>query len=156
MPAIVQERKIPAQISAAGAMDRPDYVDLFTVVAGHGADRSPEQWARTAVEEVAGLGGQVLWRLGLGLRLEPSSDAIGGWRIGDRAASWIRLEAESWLLRAHIVVHVDDQRLSVATIIRYQRPIAALVWPVASIVHRRAMPGLLSRTASKHSEGSER
>jgi len=155
MPAIVQERKVPAQISAAGAMDRADYVDLFTVVAGHAADRSPEQWARTAVEEVAGLGGQVLWRLGLGLQLEPSPYAIGGWTIGDRAARWIRLEAESWLLRAHIVFYLDDQRLSVATIIQYERPIAALVWPVASIVHRRAMPGLLSRTVSKLSSGRE-
>ena len=155
MPAIVQEREVPAHITAAGAMDRPDYVDLFTVVAGHTAGRSQEEWARTALSG-AGVGGQILWRIVLGLRLEPSPDAIGGWTIGDRTPTWIRLEADSWLLRAHVVFSLDDERLSVATIIRYERPFAALVWSLASVVHRRAMPYLLSRAVAKLSEGSER
>ena len=155
MPAIIQEHEVPAHISEAGAMDRPDYVDLFTVVAAQARSRSPEEWARTALDG-AGAGGQILWRLVLGLRLEPSPDAIGGWTIGDRGETWIRLEADSWLLRAHVVFSLDDERLSVATIIRYERPFAALVWSLASVVHRRAMPYLLSRAVAKLSEGSER
>jgi len=155
MPAIVQEHEVPAEIRDAGAMDRPDYLDLFTVVAGHATDRPPEEWARTALEG-AGVGGQILWRIVLGLRLEPSPVAIGGWTIGDRAPTWIRLEADSWLLRAHVVFYLDNERLSVATIIRYERPLAALVWSLASVVHRRAMPYLLNRAVTKLSEGSER
>ena len=44
------------------------------------------------------------------------------------------------------VVQVDDGQLSVATFVRYDRPIAALVWPPLSAGHRLAMPGLLRKT----------
>jgi hypothetical protein len=50
-------------------------------------------------------------------------------------------------MTAQIVVQVDDDQLSVATFIGYDRPIAALVWPPVSIVHRHAMPGLLRHTS---------
>jgi len=33
--------------------------------------------------------------------------------------------------------------VSVATFIRYDRPMAAVIWPPLSIGHRQAMPGLL-------------
>ncbi|MGH7856074.1 MAG: hypothetical protein ACREQY_02000, partial [Candidatus Binatia bacterium] len=68
---------------------------------------------------------------------------VGGWQIADRGDSWIRLEASSCFLTAHIVVKVDDGQVSVATFIRYDRPLASLVWRPLSAGHRLAMPGLL-------------
>jgi len=72
--------------------------------------------------------------------------AASGWKIAARGDSWIRLEAVSWFMTAQIVIQVDDEQLSVATFIRYDRPMAALAWPPLSAGHRLAMPGLLRQT----------
>src|SRR4029450_1567378 len=103
---------------------------------------------RTAIEDVAGLGGQFIWRGILGLRLKsrPSTGRVGGWKIADRGEDWIRLEAASWFMTAHLVTGLGDGHLSVGTFIRYDRPIAALIWVPVSAVHRRLMPGLLFQT----------
>ncbi len=149
MPTVLQQRDVPDAIRSLITMARPDYVDLFTLTTNGAADRSPEKWARAGVEEAAGLAGQFVWRVLCGLRLEsrPSPDYIGGWKIADRGARWIRLEAASWFMTAHIVVRVDDAQVSVATFIRYDRPLAALLWPPLSAGHRWAMPGLLRQAA---------
>ena len=111
-------------------------------------DASAEQWCRTAIENVAGRGGQFIWRGVLGLRLKsrPSTERVGGWKIADRGEDWIRLEASSWFLTAHLVTRLGDGHLSAGTFIRYDHPIARLIWVPASAVHRRKMPGLLRQT----------
>ena len=78
-------------------MGTPDYIDLFTVTTYGAADASPEPWARTAIEDVAGPRGQFIWRRVLGLRLKsrPSTERVGGWKIAGRGEDWIRLEAAS-------------------------------------------------------------
>jgi hypothetical protein len=150
VPLVVQQRDVPAAIRSLTTMTSPDYVDVFTVTTSNAAGASPEQWARAGIEEAAGDGGQFVWRVLLGLRLErqPSSDRVGGWKIADRGDSWIRLEAASWFLTAHLVVQVDDRGVTVATFISYDRPPAAFVWPPLSVGHRKAMPGLLRRAVS--------
>jgi len=147
VPTVFQQRNVPQAIRSLSTMTSPDYVDLFTIKTHGAAGRSPEQWAHAAVD-AAGLAGQFVWRVPCGLRLErrPSPDYVGGWKIADRGDRWIRLEAASWFMTAHIVVQVDDGQLSVATFIRYDRPTAALVWPPLSAGHRVLMPGLLRQT----------
>jgi hypothetical protein len=148
MPSVSQQRNIPEVIRSLSSMESPDYIDLFTVMTEGAPGATPEQWCRTAIEDVAGLGGQFIWRGVLGLRLKsrPSTERVGGWRIADRGEEWVRLEASSWFLTAHLVTHLDHDHLSVGTFIRYDRPIAALIWVPASAVHRRKMPGLLRQT----------
>jgi hypothetical protein len=58
---------------------------------------------------------------------------VGGWKIGDRDDNWVRREVASWFLTAQIVVQVDPEQVSVATFIRYDRPMAAVIWPPLSI-----------------------
>jgi len=127
-------------------MDRPDYIDFFVAATRDATTASPEKWARTAIEGAAGLGGQFIWRVVLGLRLQQSPSHVGGWRIGDQGDAWVRLEATSWSMTAHVVIQVEDQEVSIATFIRYDRAIASLIWPPASFIHRRLMPGLLRQT----------
>ena len=157
MPSVIQQRNIPEVIRALSGMDRPDYIDLFTVTTNGAADATPEQWSRTAIEDVAGRGGQFIWRGVLGLRLKsrPSTERVGGWKIADRGEDWIRLEASSWFLTAHLVIRLDDEHLSVGTFIRYDRSIAALIWVPASAVHRRLMPGLLHQTVRRQAGRSD-
>jgi len=158
MPSVIQQRNIPEVISSISGMDSPDYSDLFTVTTNGAADASAEQWSRTAIEDVAGLGGQFIWRgvLGLRLRPRPSTEQVGGWKIAGRGEDWIRIEASSWFLTAHCVIRLDDGQLSVGTFIRYDRPIAALIWVPASAVHRRLMPGLLHQTVRRQARLSDR
>ena len=148
MLSVIQERTIPDAIRALSSMDRPDYIDVFTVTTNGAADATPEEWFRTALEDVAGRGGQFIWRGVLGLRLKsrPSTERVAGWKIADRGKDWIRLEASSWFMTAHLVARLDDPMLFAGTFIRYEHPIAPLIWVPASTVHRRAMPGLLVKT----------
>jgi hypothetical protein len=145
-PAIVQHRVIPEAFRADGAMADPDYTD-FTAMACGAGDRSPEQWARAAFQDIfSSRQGRFILRGLLRLRLErrASPDDLAGWKIADRADRWLRLEASSWLLTTHLVVRADDEQVSVATLIRYHHPLASLIWPpMSALGHRRFMPGLL-------------
>ena len=147
---VVQQHDVPEAIRRVSAM-APDYVDLFTVAARGAAQTSPEQWTRAAVEDTAGLGGQFVWRVLCGLRLESHSspDRVGGWKIADRGDRWLRLEAPSWFMTAHLVVMVDDDQVSVATFIHYDRIVGGVIWPTLAVAHRALMPGLLRGTAAR-------
>jgi hypothetical protein len=149
MTTILQQRHVPETVRSLSTMASHDYVDLFTVTTSAARDDSPERWARAGVDQAAGQAGQFVWRVLLGLRLEarPSRDLVAGWKIAGRGESHIVLEAASWCLTAQIVVLVGEGEVSVATFIRYDRPIAAFVWLPLSVGHRRAMPGLLRRAA---------
>lgn len=140
-----QQHDIPEAIRALSPITGPDYVDLFTLTTDDAAHRSPEQWARAALEDVAGLKGQVIWRVLLGLRLQRRSSPghVAGWRVADRGDRWISLEARSWMLTGNFVLHVDDGQVSLATFVRYDRPTAAKIWLPLSAVHRRLAPDLL-------------
>ena len=146
---VVQERDIPAEIRAASGMSDPDYVDLFTVPVTNPNNLSPERCARIGLEGASRIGRFVAWQVLCNLRLEtkPSPDHVAGWRITDRSDRWIRLEAASWYMTAHVVVHVDDLRLSIALFVAYKHALGNVLWPPISIGHRRAMPGLLRHAA---------
>ncbi len=72
---------------------------------------------------------------------------MGGWKIGHRGDGWLRVEAASWFMTVHIVFEVDSEEVSFATFVRYDRLIAAFVWPPVSIMHRQAVPVLLHYAA---------
>jgi hypothetical protein len=143
---------IPETIRAHDTLASPDYVDVFTAPASGARDRSPEEWARAVLEETpTGRAALVLWRsLGLRLGPRPSAEHVQGWKIAARGDDWIRLETASWFMTAHGIVHVDDRQLSVALFIRYDHPIASLVWMPVSARHRRAVPVMLRQALSSH------
>lgn len=147
-----RERVAPTIGSLSGFSDL-DYSDAFRVTTAGVRPRSPARWAHALVEDAAGVGGQVLWRGMLGLRLDARAPArIGGWTVAERADSWIRLEATSRILRAHIVVLVDGPSMIAGTFLKYDHPLAQIIWRPLSAVHRRAMPKLLRRAAKRVSE----
>ena len=148
---------IPEAIRALDTMARPDYVDLFTASTRELTDTSPEQWARAAFEGASPAGRFFAWQVVLRLRLHtrPSPDYVAGWKIADRGEHWIRLEASSWFLTAHCVFQIAERQLSFATFIRYDRSIAAVVWPTVSGIHRRAAPGLLHHAVKVARETAE-
>src|SRR5262249_60470869 len=92
MPSVIQQRNIPEVIRSLSGMDSPDYIDLFTVTTNEAADGSPEQWSRTAIEDVAGLGGRIFLCGGLraGREGRPSRGRGGGGEAGAPAAAGVR------------------------------------------------------------------
>jgi len=136
---------IPETIRSHDTLTNPDYVDVFTAPTSGATDRTPEEWARAVLEETpTGRSAPALWRrLGLRLGPTPSAEHVQGLKIAARGEDWIRLETASWLMTAHGIVHIDDHHLSLALFIRYDHPIASLVWMPESAMHRRAVPVMI-------------
>jgi hypothetical protein len=149
---------VPETIRSHDTLASPDYVDVFTAPAAEATDRSPEEWARALLEKTpTGRAAPLLWRR-LGLRLGPrgSAEHVQGWKIAARGDNWLRLETASWFMTAHGILHTDDRQLSVALFIRYDHPIASLVWMPVSALHRRAVPVMLRQAlASRDSRNGD-
>ncbi|MFD0360486.1 hypothetical protein ACFQZZ_03370 [Nocardia sp. GCM10030253] len=140
---VFQQHEVPEAVRALSTIADPDYVDLFTLVTSDASSWSPEQWARAAFEDVAGLAGQFIWRALLGLRLERRPSHVAGWTIVDRGDNWLTLEARSWMLTGNLVIQVEREHLSLATFLRYDKPMGKRVWATLSAKHRKVAPGLL-------------
>jgi hypothetical protein len=145
---------IPATIRSLSPLERPNYADMFTVELSRPAGVSLEQWLRDVFEAgpvLVRLGVPVIQRrvLGLGLNQRPFAPGyLIGWKIAGGGDDWMRLEADSSLMSANIVGIAAEDKVSVATFIRYERPIAALVWPPVAVVHRQVALALMLRAVA--------
>jgi hypothetical protein len=130
-----------------------DYTDSFEAELAPGDGRSPEQLARAVFE---GVPRSVRWflvagfRFGLGLRLAPrtSPEHVLGWAIIAREPDSITVQAQSWLLTSRLVFRAHESRMTQATFVRYDRPIAAILWAPVSVVHRQIVPRLVRHAAA--------
>ena len=140
---------VPESARALSSVPDFDYVDHFTLVTD--ADATPEQWARAMFGDVPSIGQRVIWQGLLQLRLSRgrSPDTVAGWRIGAHGPDWLRLEAASWFLTANLVVRTAEGRVSLTTVLRYERRVGHQVWPRLSAVHRRLIPGVLRGAAAR-------
>ena len=140
---VVGTSAIPEPDRSASSLPDADYADAFSLVTDVVA--SPEQWARAMFGDIPSPAERFIWRGLLGIRLSRGSSphTVAGWRIGERSEQWIRLEACSWFLSANLVVRTSDGRVSLATLLRYDRSLGSVVWPPLSAVHRRLTPRVL-------------
>jgi len=143
----VGTHNVPESVRTRTSLPDFDYIDHFTLATD--ADATPEQWARAMFGDVASTAEHLIWRGLLQLRLSPgrSPATVAGWRIGGRGPDWIRLEAASWFLTANLIVRTADGRVSLSTVLRYERRLGHRVWPPLSAVHRRLVPGVLRGAA---------
>ncbi len=90
------------------------------------------------------------WRAGLGLRLGPRSspEHVLGWRIAAREPDAVRLELQSVLMTAELVLRVAGSTAALASSVSYTRRAARPLWAMALPVHRRVVP-YLRRAASR-------
>lgn len=141
---------VPQAIRSPVTLADPDYVDVFTITTPDASGRTPEEWARAILEEapVSRRFPRILWRL-LGLRLGPpgSPDYVQGWKIAGRGDDWIRVETGSWYASAQAVCLVGNETVSVSLSLRYDRPIARLIWAPVSVLHQRGVPVMLKQAA---------
>jgi hypothetical protein len=142
-------REVPEAIRALGALADADYADIVTAT----VDETPTDPERVVHATLDGLPRWLplfiasVQRVFLGLRLQlrPSPDHLLGWKIAERGENWMRIEAASWFLTGHVVMHADEGRVSCASFIRYDRRLAAFVWPPVSLIHRQVALALVRR-----------
>ncbi|MEV3985730.1 DUF2867 domain-containing protein [Nonomuraea sp. NPDC049758] len=152
---------IPPSVRALSSLPVVDYADHFAL-AGDAvateAGATAERWARAMFGDVPSAGERFIWRGLLGLRLARgrSPATVAGWRITARGDDWIRLETASWFLTANLVVRAADGRVSLTTLLRYDRGLGRVVWPPLSAIHRRLAPGLLRGAAARMTRGGVR
>lgn len=140
-------REVPEAIRSLGTLADSDYADIVTATVDE-TPTDPDEFVQAVLKTLPR--GLVLFipfvqRVFLGLRLElrPSPDRLLGWKIAERGENWIRIEAASWFLTGHVIMHADEGVLSLASFIRYDRRLAAFVWPPVSLVHRQVAIALV-------------
>ena len=138
--------RVPDAIRSLTTLADPDYVDLFTVTTPTATDHSAEEWARAVLERapLSRRNARVLWRL-MGLRLGPrhSPDHVQGWKIAARGDNWLRVETASWYVTAQAVCSVEEGQVSLSLSLRYDSPVATIVWALVSGPHQRGVPVML-------------
>jgi hypothetical protein len=131
-----------------------DYNDSFAAPRAATDERTPEQWARAVFEDAPQ---PVRWflvygfRYGLGLRFGPRSspEHVLGWAIVDRSPDSVTIESRSWFLTSRLVFQTETARVTQSTYVRYDRRIAAILWPPVSILHRQIVPRILRHAATR-------
>jgi hypothetical protein len=145
---------VPEEIRAVETLADPRYAYACEVETASTDIRSAEQWARAVFEGApTSLRWFIVlgWRVGLGLRLGPrrSPSYVLGWKILSTRPDVIVLGVDSFLLRAQIVVRVQESRVLHATFVRYERRPARVVWAAAAPLHRLVIPFLLRGAAAR-------
>ncbi|HWC39229.1 MAG TPA: hypothetical protein VG476_11900 [Acidimicrobiales bacterium] len=143
---VVGVDEVQGAVRSIVTLAEPDYVDVFTLSTPLAEERPAEEWARAVLERsaLARRNARRLWRL-MGLRLGPRSspDHVQGWKISGRSADWLRVETASWYMSAQAVFLVERGQVSISLSLRYDNPVARLVWGVVSGPHQRAVPVML-------------
>lgn len=138
---------------SVAASQEHDFACAYVVAIAADDNRSSEQWARAVWEGApAPLRWFMLagWRLVLGLRLGPlhSSDHILGWRIVDRGPGETVCQLPSGFLDSHNVFRKVDGTFVWSTFVTYRRPVARVIWPPVSLLHRVLVRIALRRAAN--------
>jgi hypothetical protein len=133
------------ETSPMASLDLPeqeaDFACGYAIDVAADDHRSSEQWARAAWEGASAPMRWFIvfgWRFVLRLRLGPrhSPDYILGWRIVDRDRAETACQLESPFMNAFNTFRLDQGRLVWSTFVFYERPVARMIWPPLSIVHR--------------------
>jgi hypothetical protein len=143
-------REIPEAIRSLSALRNADYADIVTATIDETPSGTAEQLIHAVLKGVPrGLLFFIVFVqrvfLGFRLKLRPSPDRLLGWKIADRGEKWMRIETASWFLTAHVVMHLDEGQISLASFIRYDRWPAAFVWAPVSLIHRQVALVLVRR-----------
>jgi hypothetical protein len=150
--------EVPEAVRSAGSPAGVDDATAFEILVAQDDERSPEQWARLIFEGAPiALRWFVLigWRVVLRLRLGPARTPayVLGWRIvGTTASAFpsaeaITLQVRSKLITADKIVQVNRSRVTVTTLVRYERRTGRLIWMAVSPIHHLTEPLLLTRAA---------
>jgi hypothetical protein len=149
------QREVPEEIRSLG-LEGADYADIVSAPLPDGPGRTPEQWMVDGLRVLPGALTRAIplihrGLLGLRVKLPPSADQPLGWSVAERDRDHISIEAAGPLIAARVVVHVGPTHGSLASFVRYERRLAALIWPPVSLIHRRVALALVRGAAQSGS-----
>ncbi|MDT4920315.1 MAG: hypothetical protein QOI15_1217 [Pseudonocardiales bacterium] len=150
--------RVPIDEPLPDGMPDCDYSDAFEISLPDADPRTPEEWARDALENSPPALRRfivVAHRYVLGLRLGPLGDPgrVLGWEVVESDDDLVRLTATSPLATAMLVGRrLEGSRMRLTTFLCYRRPaLARPIWAAVGPAHRRIAPYLLNRAARRHS-----
>lgn len=148
-------RRTPERVEPGAAararMPDADYADAFRIGSALGAPAGA--WARQAFEGLPAvqrrLFGAVVWGGLLGMHLAPDGTPghISGWAVVVDGPGETVMHVDSWMLTGRLVTETTGDGVTITTLLRYDRPVARVVWAALGGIHRAVMPGVLSRSA---------
>jgi hypothetical protein len=144
---------MPYGVASVATLPNADDTYACQIGALVGGARSAEQWARAVFEDAPRLVRSVIiagWIGVLRFKLAPrrSSTHVLGWTIVSATPGVVLLGVESPLLRAQLVVQVDEDSVIHATFVACHNQLGRVLWALAAPIHRLAIPYLLTRAAS--------
>ena len=144
---------MPYGVASVATLPHADHTYACQIAAPDAGSRSAEQWARAIFEDAPRLVRSVIiagWIGVLRLKLasRPSPTHVLGWTIVSATPGTVLLGVESPLLRAQLVVRVDEGSVIHATFVACHNRLGRALWAVAAPIHHLAIPYLLTRAAS--------
>jgi hypothetical protein len=152
----VEQISVPPAAQALSTLGRIDYADAFLVTPEPPPERTPEDWARAALEEApASVRSMLLsgWS-GLGLRLgsAPADRSVLGWEIRAGTPDFMLLGADSRLgLRGELLFRREPGAFLFCTFVRHDRRMARAVWARVEPAHLRMVRRVLEGAAASSS-----
>jgi hypothetical protein len=145
--------EVPEAIRSREDLAGADRAIAYELAADDAQSISAEQWARATWEGAPTIVRWFLkigWRRVLGLQLAPgrSPTHVLGWHITDNHPDTLTLQAPSTLITGHNVVIVQESTVLWTTLVRYEQPIARLIWRTVELVHRIVLPYTLTHTTN--------
>jgi hypothetical protein len=144
---------MPDGVAAVATLSDPDDTYACEIVALDARARSAEVWARAVFEDAPRLvrslivfGWVAALRLRLGSRRSPA--LVLGWSIVSATPDTVLLGVDSPLLRAQLVVKVENVTVIHATFVTFENRLGRFFWAVAAPIHRLAIPYLLTHAAT--------
>ena len=153
----LRARQVPVAPDHAVLDGEPyDYADAFEVQLLETDSRSPEEFARRALEQAPQLLRGIIRTahrhiLRLDLGPDSSPDHVFGWKIRESNPDRLHLEAVSPLLGRAVLLgqRVSTTRSRVTTYLFFARPAPArALWALVGPLHRTVAPILLERAAA--------
>jgi hypothetical protein len=74
---------------------------------------------------------------------------VQGWRVAERGDNWVRVETSSWYMTGHAVALVEGDEVSIGLLLRFDHPVAALIWLPVGALHRRGLPMMLNQAVRR-------
>jgi Protein of unknown function (DUF2867) len=147
-PETVRQIAVPPAARALSTLSRVDYADAFMLGGRPPRHRSPEQWARTILEDApAGTRSRLLagWSaLGLKLGSSRSDRFVLGWEIRDSTPDFVLLSAGSSIgMPAQLLFKREPDGLLLATFVQHDNPAARAMWAGTESVHVAVVRRLL-------------
>jgi Protein of unknown function (DUF2867) len=140
----VRQIAVPEAARELSTLRRIDYADAFLLDTS--ADRTPEQWARTILEDApAAMRGSLLsgWT-SIGLKINASGTDILGWQLRRSTPDHVLLGADSRIgMPGELLCKREERGVLFATFVRQDNPAARAVWAGVEPVHVRIVRRIL-------------